>query len=105
MLEEAATEFDVQGLEIDWAVVCWDANLRFQDEAWRSYLFRGTVWNSMKDRTKKAYLKNAYRVLLTRARQGQIIYVPEGDLDDETRSPSFYDGIAHALKLSGLVQI
>src|SRR5690606_9988251 len=86
-LEEVATEFDVQGLELDWAGVCWDADLRHDGEAWGNYAFRGTVWQRINQDERRLYLKNAYRVILTRARQGMIIFVPKGDASDPTRPP------------------
>lgn len=90
-LEEAATEFDIQGLELDWTLVAWGADLRFNGRGWDYRNFRGTRWQNVNDPTRRVYLKNAYRVLLTRARQGMVIFVPEGDDDDRTRSPAFYD--------------
>jgi len=91
-LEEVATQFDVQGLELDWAGVCWDADLRWSDAEWRFHAFKGTKWQKVNDQTKRLYLINAYRVLLTRARQGMVIFVPRGDKDDHTRPPALYDG-------------
>ncbi len=90
-LEEVATEFDVQGLELDWAGVCWDADLRFVGSDWEANAFRGTKWQTVRAEERKLYLKNAYRVLLTRARQGMVIFVPVGDDADPTRPPAFYD--------------
>jgi hypothetical protein len=90
-LEDAATEFDVQGLELDWACVCWDANFRRNDTGWSTNAFKGTRWQSVNDPARREYLANAYRVLLTRARQGMIIFIPVGDPDDGTRLPAFYD--------------
>jgi hypothetical protein len=90
-LEDVATEFEVQGLELDWAGVCWDANLRWSKGRWAPFRFRGTRWESVSDGTRVSYLVNAYRVLLTRARQGMIVYVPTGDRRDITRLPEFYD--------------
>lgn len=90
-LEEVATEFDVQGLELDWAGVCWDADLRFVGSDWEANAFRGTKWQTVRAEERKLYLKNAYRVLLTRARQGMVIFVPVGDDTDPTRPPAFYD--------------
>ncbi|MHC5213017.1 MAG: DUF2075 domain-containing protein, partial [Planctomycetota bacterium] len=69
-LEEAATEFDIQGLELDWTCVCWDADLRLNNRQWQYKSFRGRSWNNVNDDIRKLYLKYAYRVLLTRARQG-----------------------------------
>lgn len=93
-LEEAATEFFVQGLELDWAIIAWDANLRRENGDWACYKFSGARWTHAKD---SAHLKNAYRVLLTRARQGMVIFVPEGDASDSTRNPEWYDGIYQCL--------
>ena len=90
-LEEAATEFDVQGLELDWACVAWDADFRHTDEGWRHWSFRGKKWQRINKDERQTYQKNAYRVLLTRARQGMVICVPEGNSDDHTRSKSYYD--------------
>jgi hypothetical protein len=90
-LEQVATEFDVQGLELDWAGVCWDADQRFFESGWEANAFRGTKWQTVRAEERKLYLKNAYRVLLTRARQGMVIFVPEGDDTDPTRPRAFYD--------------
>ncbi len=90
-LEEVASEFDVQGLELDWTGVCWDADFRRENDTWGHYNFKGTRWQSVNDRFRKLYLKNAYRVILTRARQGMVIFVPKGDTADPTRPPSYYD--------------
>jgi hypothetical protein len=101
-LEEVATEFDVQGLELDWAGVCWDADLRHQGDNWGFFNFRGTAWQRVKQKERQLYLRNAYRVILTRARQGMIIFVPEGDASDPTRPPSYYDQTYAFLKACGL---
>ena len=90
-LEDAATEFQVQGLEVDWAVVTWDGDLRFTGSVWSYHDFRGAKWQNVKNADNRSYLKNAYRVLLTRARQGMVIFVPEGDVTDRTRPPAYYD--------------
>jgi hypothetical protein len=90
-LEDVATEFHVQGLELDWACVTWDADFRYSVNGWGSFSFCGDRWNNIKKEERKQYLKNAYRVLLTRARQGMVIVVPEGDTNDHTRTPPFYD--------------
>lgn len=90
-LEDVATEFDIQGLELDWTCVAWDADLRHNGTGWEYKCFKGTKWQSVNDEDAKRYLKNAYRVLLTRARQGMIILVPDGCKNDETRLPTFYD--------------
>jgi hypothetical protein len=90
-LEDAATEFQVQGLEVDWAVVTWDGDLRSTQDGWSFHNFRGTKWQNVNKADKRTYLKNAYRVLLTRARQGMVIFVPSGASIDPTRSAEFYD--------------
>ena len=97
-LEDAATEFDVQGLELDWVGMCWDANLMWQDMEWKIRRFSGTKWQSVKDEDKLKYILNSYRVLLTRARQGMAIFVPYGSQEDPTRNPSFYDETFDFLK-------
>lgn len=104
-LEEVATQFDVQGLELDWAGVCWDADLRWIDGAWHFHAFKGTKWQNVNDDTKRLYLINAYRVLLTRARQGMVVFVPSGDADDITRPPAFYDGTFDFLRSCGIPEL
>jgi hypothetical protein len=90
-LEDVATEFHVQGLELDWACVVWDADFRYSDEGWQHLSFVGSRWNQIRKPERQSYLKNAYRVLLTRARQGMVIVVPSGDDADATRQPGYYD--------------
>lgn len=99
-LEEVATEFDVQGLELDWAGVCWDADLRYVDGKWQHWNFKGTKWQAIKKADRKLYLENAYRVLLTRARQGLGIFVPHGSSLDPTRPEKFFDASFDALSRS-----
>ncbi|MBT8245682.1 DUF2075 domain-containing protein [Winogradskyella sp.] len=90
-LEEIATEFDIQGLEIDWSCLAWGANFYLKDNSWKYQNFKGTKWMNIKQEISKEYLKNTYRVLLTRARQGMIIYIPKGSEIDHTRPNEFYD--------------
>ncbi len=95
-LEDVATEFHVQGLELDWSCVTWDADFRYSTKGWGYFelLVRSekpTKWNNINKEYRKQYLKNAYRVLLTRARQGMIIYIPYGSTEDGTRKSQFYD--------------
>lgn len=97
-LEDVATEFHVQGLELDWACVTWDADFRFEDDNWGTYSFVGDRWQNIHKIERKQYLKNAYRVLLTRARQGMAIVVPKGSEEDQTRKTEFYDGTWNYLK-------
>ena len=101
-LEDVATEFDVQGLELDWVCVTWDADFRYTKNGWQHWSFRGNKWQKIKKPERQNYLKNAYRVLLTRARQGMVIVVPPGYLEDPTRLPSFYDSTFNFLKNIGL---
>src|SRR5262249_20784265 len=82
---------DVQGLELDWACVTWDADFRYTPDGWQHRFFRGEGWNRIKQAERQMFQKNAYRVLLTRARQGMVIVVPPGDSNDATRKPEFYD--------------
>ncbi len=104
-LEDVATEFHVQGLELDWACVIWDADFRYLPAGWSHHSFCGNRWNNIKKEERQQYLKNAYRVLLTRARQGMVLVVPEGDADDHTRSSQFYDGTFGYLKEIGFTEI
>jgi hypothetical protein len=90
-MEDAATEFQVQGLELDWACVTWDADLRHVGDGWNYHSFRGNRWQNVNKPDSRQYLLNAYRVLMTRARQGMAIFVPPGDDQDPTRAPSYYD--------------
>lgn len=104
-LEDAATEFQVQGLELDWTCVTWDGDLRYTGSDWSFHDFRGSRWTNIKDAANRNYLLNAYRVLLTRARQGMAIFVPRGDPTDATRSPDYYDTTYQYLRSIGLLSI
>lgn len=104
-LEDVATEFHVQGLELDWACVIWDADFRYVPAGWTHHSFCGDRWNNINKAERKQYLKNAYRVLLTRARQGMVLVVPEGDTEDHTRNSMFYDGTYGYLKEIGFTEI
>lgn len=105
-LEDAASEFDVQGLELDWTCVVWDGDLRYDENGWRFFEFNGGCkWNNIKKADRQAYQLNAYRVLLTRARQGMAICVPEGNPKDTTRLPMFYDGTYKYLRSLGFEEI
>ena len=118
-LEDAATEIQVQGLELDYTCLLWDADMRFEDGKWKFYRFNGsTAWNELTPITENKqeqmkYMLNAYRVLLTRARAGMVICVPEGNdnkttngfWEDSTRLPEYYDGTYKYLKSLGLDEI
>jgi hypothetical protein len=104
-LEDAATEFQVQGLELDWLCVTWDGDLRFNGNGWGYYDFRGDRWTNIHNPENRRYLRNAYRVLLTRARQGMVIFVPPGDQNDPTRAPEYYDSTYRYLSGLGISEV
>ena len=113
-LEDAATEIQVQGLELDYACVLWDADMRCENGRWLYYKFNGkNKWNPENNKENQKYMLNAYRVLMTRARQGIVICVPTGNdrlgsdgfPEDPTRLPEFYDGTYKYLKSLGLEEI
>ena len=101
-LEDVATEFHVQGLELDWSCVVWDGDLRYSESEWKTFAFKGNKWQNIHRAERKKYLVNAYRVLLTRARQGMVIVVPEGDANDHTRKSEYYDSTYEYLISLGL---
>jgi hypothetical protein len=100
-LELAATEFQIQGLELDWVGVCWDADLRVGPSGWEPWRFSGSEWCRVRQPRRVQYALNKYRVLLTRAREGMVLWVPPGALDDPTRPPDIYDMIAKFLRDCG----
>jgi len=102
MLEDVVSEFDIQGLELDYSIVAWDADYRYVNGAWTYNSFVGHRWTNVSSDERRLYLKNAYRVLLTRARQGMAIFVPEGSSEDSTRKTEWYDGIFEYLKSVGI---
>ncbi len=118
-LEDAATEIQVQGLELDYTCVLWDADMRVENNKWHFYKFNGkNKWNEQLGNTEsnqelRKYMLNAYRVLLTRARMGMVICVPKGNSnkthngfpEDSTRLPKFYDGTYQYLKTIGIKEI
>ncbi len=104
-LEDVATEFHVQGLELDWVCVTWDADFRYHRDGWSHWSFCGSRWQKIRKPNRQQYLKNAYRVLLTRARQGMVIVVPSGDETDATRQSEYYDPTFHYLKEIGFQTI
>ena len=109
-LEDVATEFDIQGLELDWTCVVWDGDLRYSRNGWKHHQFKSTKWNDIKQEQDQEYQENAYRVLLTRARQGMIICVPEGnskrnatgEYEDISRKPEIYDSTYKYLESLGI---
>lgn len=106
-LEVAASEFKVQGLEVDYGLLAWDADLRRVRGDFDYFKFRGNSWNHVNVQQRQNYLKNAYRVLLTRARQGLVIFVPEGVSQevDPTRDHMLYDDIYCYLRSCGIKEL
>jgi len=104
-LEDVATEFQIQGLELDWTCVVCDGDFRFSQDSWEHWEFKGNRWERVRKEERQLYQKNAYRVLLTRARQGLVIVVPEGDTEDATRKPEYYDPMYQYLKSIGMEEI
>ncbi len=104
-LELPATEFRIQGLELDWVGVCWDLDLKRLYANWDFNAFSGTKWQKVKNAEMKKFVLNKYRVLLTRAREGMVFFVPKGDLDDPTRPPADYDEIANYLISCGVPEL
>lgn len=104
-LELAASQYDVQGLELDWTIVAWDADLRRDEQSWKHYSFKGSKWQNINKPIDQLYLRNAYRVILTRARQGMILFIPEGEKSDITRDPSFYHPTREYLKSCGISEL
>ena len=104
-LELAATEFDIQGLELDWVGLCWGADVRYDNCEWLLKQFRGTKWTNINRPDAQLYARNKYRVLLTRAREGLIIWVPPGSVSDPTRSPDLYDSTFDFLVNAGMERI
>ncbi len=104
-MEDVVTEFDIQGLELDYTCVVWDGDFRYKPGVWGTYSFVGSKWQNINKEERKMYLKNAYRVLLTRARQGMVIVVPQGNSEDHTRKPEYYDSTYKYLKSLGIEEI
>lgn len=118
-LEDAATEIQVQGLELDYTCLLWDADMRCEGGQWHFYRFNGkTKWVEQTGRTESGielqkYMLNAYRVLLTRARAGMVICIPAGNAnrtvsgfwEDSTRLPDYYDGTYRYFKSLGIEEI
>ena len=104
-LEDAATEFQTQGLELDWVCMNWDADLRRTNGEWSRHAFRGSHWTTVRNPARQQYLLNAYRVLLTRARQGMAIFVPRGRKSDRTILPEYYDETFEFLSACGIPEL
>ena len=103
-LEVAASEFECQGLELDWVGICWGGDLTpsLSLGEWDYRKFRGANWQNINSESERIYARNRYRVLLTRARKGLVIWIPEGDLSDKTRDPARFDRVFTALREAGV---
>ncbi len=105
-MEAVASEFETQGLELDYAIIAWDADLRFVNGQWKCFSMSNRKtppnWSPVGSFNNIIYFTNAYRVLLTRARQGFVIFIPYGNTNDATRLPEFYDGTFEYLKSIGI---
>lgn len=104
-LEDVATEFDIQGLELDWCLIAWDADFRYRSGAFEHWQFRGSKWVRRQQAEQQRFLENAYRVLLTRSRQGAVVFVPRGDVTDSTRLPGYFDETYSFLLSCGLEEL
>jgi hypothetical protein len=100
-LEVALTEFECQGLELDWVGVCWGGDFAWSQDGWQFRQFKGTSWQSVQKAATREFIRNKYRVLLTRAREGLVIWIPEGSAEDETRPPAWFDLTADFLARCG----
>ena len=104
-LEVTATEFAVQGLEIDYGIVAWDGDMRYENGEFIYKRFTRNMWCNVNKEDRRKYMKNAYRVLLTRSRQGMVIFIPEGNPHDITTSPDLYDGTYNYLTRIGINEL
>lgn len=101
MLEVAMTEFECQGLELDWVGLCWGGDFAMSGGSWSFQKLVGTAWRQVRKPATQEFIRNKYRVLLTRAREGMVIWVPEGDANDATRAPSRFEETASYLQACG----
>lgn len=105
-LEVAATEYECQGLELDLSCICWGGDLLYEElTGWEMRKLVGHKWNAMKQARERRYLLNSYRVLLTRAREGFIVWIPRGNANDPTQDPRGFDTTTQFLKECGLMEI
>jgi hypothetical protein len=104
-LEVAATEFECQGLELDWTGVCWGGDFTWSEDGWQCRRFSGASWKKVNKPEMREFIRNKYRVLLTRAREGIVIWVPQGDMHDATRDPAWLDSTANYLHRCGAMSI
>lgn len=105
-LEVAASEFECQGLELDWVGLCWGGDLTPSNPGgWEYRKFRGSAWNQVRGDGERTYVRNRYRVLLTRARLGMVIWVPRGRADDTTLDPARFDRTAQLLQAAGVPEL
>jgi hypothetical protein len=100
-LETPLSEYGCQGLELDYVGLCWGGDLIWSNKAWIPRKMRGAKWTVIASEEARAFRLNSYRVLLTRARAGIIVYVPQGDSNDPTRKPGDFDAVVDALQAAG----
>jgi hypothetical protein len=101
VLEIALTEFECQGLELDWCGLCWGDDFTWTGDGWGFRRLSGAAWKQVRKTSKQEFIRNKYRVLLTRAREGMVIWVPPGDEHDPTRDPARLDSTAEYLRTCG----
>ena len=104
-LEHAATESQIHGLELDWTCVCWGADLRHDSASWQFKKLHGNAWMNEDNARNQILQLNKYHILLSRAREGMVVWVPPGDESDATRQPGFYDGTFEYLKACGIPEL
>ena len=104
-LERAANERKIQGMELDWSCVCWGADLRHDATGWHYLKFAGNAWENIEDDQEKTFLLNRYRILLSRAKNGMVIWVPPGDEFDKSTLPRFYNGVAEFMQNCGIPKL
>ena len=111
MLEVAASEFECQGLELDWVGLCWGGDLtpaphrEHERPGWEYRKSRGSGWNQIHGEAERTYVRNRYRVLLTRARLGMVIWIPPGNANDPTLATDRFDRVAALLKAAGVPEL
>jgi hypothetical protein len=104
-LEVPANEYTSQGLELDFSCLCWGGDLVLQDGRWVARSLSGNRWTVMRDSAKRLFVLNSYRVLLSRAREGMVVWVPTGNDDDHTRIPEELDGVGDCLLRAGVIRL
>ena len=104
-LEVALTEFECQGLELDWSGICWGGDFIWSPAGWQFRQFKGSSWQQVQKSTTQEFIRNKYRVLMTRAREGMVIWIPDGAVEDPTRPPEWFDATAEFFRRCGVAYI